>query len=254
MNYQNYLVFRMGAGVLATIGFYSVLYRENKFYRLFEHMYIGLAVGYSIVALWSETLHDLWWHRMLGSHAVLAHGNIAAQPASQGHWAWMLLLPLGLLGYTVFNRKYNWLSRIPIGMIIGFNAGQQIQIWFNQYGPQMKDSMRPIFPSTLSSFFVPDTLHYAAQQAAEVKSTIFASQAINNFLFVLTLTCVLSYFLFSFEVKSKILRGVNTLGRWLLMVGFGAIFGSTVAMRFTLVIDRMYFIFIEFLKQGVLHR
>jgi hypothetical protein len=30
------------------------------------------------------------------------------------------------------------------------------------------------------------------------------------------------------------------------MIGFGAIFGSTVMMRFTLLIDRMYFIFIEF--------
>ncbi|MBI3721406.1 MAG: hypothetical protein HY248_02545, partial [Fimbriimonas ginsengisoli] len=43
-------------------------------------------------------------------------------------------------------------------------------------------------------------------------------------------------------------------GRWLLMIGFGAIFGSTVMMRTTLLIDRMYFVWIEWLKGGVLGR
>jgi hypothetical protein len=35
------------------------------------------------------------------------------------------------------------------------------------------------------------------------------------------------------------------------MIGFGAIFGSTVMMRFTLLIDRMYFIWIEFFRDGL---
>ena len=83
--------------------------------------------------------------------------------------------------------------------------------------------------------------------------TITWSQAISNFLFVFTLLSVLSYFLFSFEVKNKALKQVNIAGRYLLMIGFGAIFGSTVMMRFSLVIDRMYFIWDEFLMKRVLH-
>jgi hypothetical protein len=65
---------------------------------------------------------------------------------------------------------------------------------------------------------------------------------------VFTLVSVLSYFLFSFEVKNKALKSFNVAGRYLLMIGFGAIFGSTVMMRFSLVIDRMHFIFLEFFK------
>jgi len=38
------------------------------------------------------------------------------------------------------------------------------------------------------------------------------------------------------------------------MIGFGAIFGSTVMMRFTLLIDRMYYIFIEFITEGIIQR
>ena len=38
------------------------------------------------------------------------------------------------------------------------------------------------------------------------------------------------------------------------MIGFGAIFGNTVMTRFTLLIDRMYFVWIEWLIQGIFHK
>ena len=47
---------------------------------------------------------------------------------------------------------------------------------------------------------------------------------------------------------------VLAAGRWLLMIGFGAIFGNTVMTRFTLLIDRMYFVWIEWLIQGIFHK
>jgi hypothetical protein len=40
------------------------------------------------------------------------------------------------------------------------------------------------------------------------------------------------------------------MGRWLLMVGFGAIFGTTMMTRFVLFIDRAYFLLIEWLRLG----
>jgi hypothetical protein len=150
------------------------------------------------------------------------------------------------LGYLIFSKKYNWMSRIPVGIIIGLWAGQQIQVWFTQYGPQIYDSMRPIVPNT-NQFF-----HEGIQITKEQRDIVYGSQAVTNLIFLITLLSVLSYFLFSFDVKNKFLKGTSTLGRWLLMIGFGAIFGSTVMMRFALLIDRMYFIFIEFLKHGVL--
>ena len=39
---------------------------------------------------------------------------------------------------------------------------------------------------------------------------------------VITLLCVMSYFLFSFELKNRLLSGMTVWGRWLLMIGFGA--------------------------------
>lgn len=244
---DNFTKIKLAAGVLATIGLYSVLFKENKFYRFFEHIFLGLASGWALVVLWTETLKEKWWDKVVGSAAEGA-GDIS-QP---GYWAFVLLIPIGLMGYFVFSKKHNWLSRIPIGIILGLWSGQQIQVWFNRYGPQMRDSMKPILPTATDSFFTPgtDALTDPAQ-IARINAQVYPSEALTNIVYVFTLLCVLSYFLFSFEIKSKALKVMTTSGRWLLMIGFGAIFGSTVMMRFTLLIDRMYFIWIEFLKQGI---
>jgi hypothetical protein len=243
----------MACGVIATVGLYSVLYRENKLFRFFEHLFLGLAVGWALVAMWSETLYESWWLKMVGTPDVAAVNGQPAHHGQPGYWAWVTLLPIGFLGYLVFSKKYNWMSRLPIGIILGLWAGQQVQIWFNQYGPQIANSMRPVLPNT-STFFRPDINGLSPAALGNVKATVYGSQAIDNAIFVVTLICVLSYFLFSFEVKGKLLAKTQLTGRWLLMIGFGAIFGTTVMMRFALLIDRMHFIFIEFLVRGVFHR
>jgi hypothetical protein len=80
----------------------------------------------------------------------------------------------------------------------------------------------------------------------------YISEALGNLVAIITVISVLSYFIFSFELKSRFLMGTTKLGRYLLMIGFGAIFGSTVMMRFTLLIDRMYFIWVEWFAEKVL--
>lgn len=239
---MNYELFKAAAGVACVIGLYSVLWRENKFYRAVEHLFLGLAAGYMLVALWKETLFELWFKKMVGSPA---DGATAAVP---GYWAYAILLPIGLMGYTVFSKKINWMSKVPIGIIIGFWAGQQVQIFWNKWGPGIKDSMKPIMPTVWG--LVPSG---KGVDKAEVANNIYASQALSNLVFVVTFVCVLSYFFFSFDIKNKVLKSMNTMGRWLLMIGLGAIFGSTVMGRFMLVIDRMSFVWVEFVKQKVLN-
>lgn len=246
MNPQ-YLYFKMAASVIATVGLYSVLYRENKFYRFFEHLFLGLAAGWTLVALWSDTLYDQWWLKMVGNSPDTPGGA-----SINGYWAFILLLPIGLMGYLVYSKKYNWISRIPIGIILGLWSGQQVQVWWNRYGPQIDSSLKPVVPNTWSTLTVP--FNPAANAAEHAPGAVYLSDSISNIVFILTLVCVLSYFLFSFDVRNRLLKGMTTSGRWLLMVGFGAIFGSTVMMRFSLLIDRMYFIWIEFFKNTVLHR
>lgn len=248
---MNFALLKLGAGALATVGLYSVLYKENKFYRFWEHLFLGLASGWGLVALWTETLKANWWDKMVGSTADAgSSGNV-------GYWMYAFLIPIGLMGYFVFNRKHNWMSRIPIGILLGLYSGQQFNAWQNRYVPQIDASMKPIFPTT-TQFSQPTILGLkeplSPEAVAQIKSTVYVSQAISNVVFLITLLSVVAYFLFSFDVKSRAMRNVSHVGRWLLMIGFGAIFGTTVMMRFTLLIDRMYFIFVEFIQQGLFHR
>lgn len=252
---MDYDVLKISAGVIATIGLYSILYRENKFYRFFEHMFLGLAAGYTIVATWKDTLYPQWWQKMLGQAAQ------GSEPAVMGYWIYAALLPLGLLAYLVFNKKHNWMSKIPIGVILGLWSGQQIQVWWNTWGPQIYSSMQPIIPTTFSSLSVPATVEVVggavvpiqdpaalASVQQQIANNLYLTQALTNFIFVITFISAFSYFIFSFELKGKLITGVNKFGRWMLMIGFGAIFGSTVMARFALVIDRMSYIVNEWVQ------
>ncbi|MFZ4506790.1 MAG: hypothetical protein ACOYON_03725 [Fimbriimonas sp.] len=245
---MDFLFWKVTLGVIVTLGLFSSLYKENKFYRFCEHLFLGLAAGWTLVAIWTETLKENWWDKLAG---LPAEGTA---PGTPGYWAWVLLVPFGLMGYFVFSKKHNWISRIPIGIILGLWSGQQIQVWWTRYGPQINSSMRPLLPNNTSSFRVPGTTGKTPEQIAEITASVYPTQAITNIIAVFTVIAVLSYFLFSFDVKNKLIRSMSTSGRWLLMVGFGAIFGNTVAMRFTLLIDRMYFIWFEWLIQTVLRR
>jgi hypothetical protein len=240
---MDYGFWKILLGVVCTIGLYSVLFRENRFYRFVEHVFLGLAAGWTLVALWRDVLKSSWWDKMVGT------ADQPGQPGTPGFWAYILLLPIGLMGYFVFSKKHNWISRIPIGIILGLWSGQQIQVWWNRYGPQINTSLRPVLPTDTSSFVVPPTTGLAPEEAARIANNVYPSEAITNLIFLVTLVSVLTYFLFSFDVKNRVLRNTTTLGRWLLMIGFGAIFGSTVMMRFTLLIDRMYFVWIDFVMR-----
>jgi hypothetical protein len=240
---MDYEKLKIVCGVLGTIGLYSVLYRENKFYRFFEHMFLGLAAGWMMVALWTETLKENWYDLLVGRIADEG-GKIEAN----GYYIWAILLPIGLMGYFVFSKKNAWISRIPIGIIIGLWSGQQLQTWLTKYGPQMRASMNPILPNTWERMTVPYYENASPEQLSDLAVTIYPSQALVNFISLFTVLCVLSYFLFSMDVKSKTISWMPKMGRYLLMIGFGAIFGSTVMMRFSLLIDRMFYLFVESVK------
>ena len=247
----DYTTLKVTCGAVATIGLYSVLYKETKLYRFFEHLFLGLAAGYSIVAIWQETLYSVWWQKMTGQ---AAEGTTQAVP---GYWIYMILLPIGLMGYTVFSKKHNWMSRIPIGIILGMWSGQWVLNWWRTYGPQLFSSMQPLWPTTFSSIRKEPTATLingvvtpvSPEKLAEINAHIYPTMVISNLIFIITLLSAMSYFIFSLEVKNKFLLNFNKLGRWLLMIGFGAIFGSTVMARFALVIDRMSYIWIEWIMR-----
>lgn len=193
-------------GALCTFAIYSVLYTENKFYRFFEHIFIGLGTGYGVYFIWSEVLGPKWWEPMVAG----------------GQWYWAFAAVLGSMFYFMYSKKHAWISRVIFGLFMGLAAGGMFREFYEIYFPQMGASMKPL-----------------------AGKGIPACQVANTIVFYIILFASMSYFFFSFEHKNVALSKSAAAGRWFLMIGFGAIFGATVMGRMTLFIGRFNFLLNE---------
>ncbi len=207
-------------GALCTLGLYSVLYKENKIYRLFEHLFLGLATGYLIANTWTDVLLPKWWEPMW----------------NEGKSFYILFLVFGLCFYFIYSKKNSWIARLVIGFFLGVGSGQTFQGFVGDSWPQIVTTFRPIIPHGV----IEKTADHPAIKAVTLPD------ALNNLVFLIVLLCVMSYFFFSFEQKHPVLKGSAKLGRWLMMFSFGAIFGSTIMARLALLIDRMDFLMNDF--------
>ena len=196
---------------VCTLGIYSFLYRENRFYRFFEHVFMGVAGGWGIVITWTEVLRPKWWNPMVSGFKALGSGQGDALGA-----LWILALPIGSMWYFVYSRRYVWISRIIFGFFMGAAAGMSFRGFIGGQMPQLISSFKP-----LNSF--------------------------NNIVFAVTLVCVMLYFFFSFEHKNPVVKHGAAAGRWLLMIAFGAMFGNTVMARMSLFIERFQFLAFQWL-------
>jgi hypothetical protein len=125
---------------IVTLGIYSYLWSDNKLYRMLLNVMIGLGVGYSFIVMWKSVLGPLWWDKMMAGFAAVGRGFA---PGSAGA-LWILAGMLGLLWYFQFSRKYLWLSRIVIGMMLGAGAGVVFKQQLLLNAPQITDSFRPL--------------------------------------------------------------------------------------------------------------
>lgn len=197
-------------GALSTFAIYSVLFKENKFYRLFEHIFIGLASGYGVYITWSVVLGPKWWDPMVRG----------------GQWWWAFAAVIGSMFYFIYSKKHMWISRVIFGFFMGLAAGGMFREFYELYFPQMGASMKPLTGAGMSQW---DSLNVLT-------------------IYVILLTCM-SYFFFSFEHKNWAVKKSAAMGRWFLMIGFGAIFGATVMGRMTLFIGRFNFLINEWVPQ-----
>jgi hypothetical protein len=206
-------------GALATLALYSILYRENPVYRFAEHVFVGLAAGYGLYVIWRDVLMPTWWTPL----------------AVKGEWWWIFAGVAGGMYYTLYSRRFSWMSRLVILTTMGFTAGQAFRFWAGTYVKQISSAMnKPLF-------YLP--VHSASHSLLLFGRIPPPYIHMDNLLFVSIFVSVLTYFLFSFEHQSLLVRRAAQCGRWVMMIGFGAIFGSTVMARLSLFIGRLLFLF-----------
>ncbi len=200
---------------ILTLAIFSFLYRENPFYRAAEHLYVGLANGYSITITWHLLLVPILINR-------LAHGS------GIGTKIWLVCLAaIGALYFTRVIPKVSWLIRFPIAIALGYSCGLGI--------PRAIDA--EIIKQLKATIITRPML-------AHLDTALWA------ILILIGVIATISYFFFSAERKG-VLKPISYVGIVFIMVGFGASFGYTVMARISLFIGRLQFLLGDWL--GVIH-
>lgn len=194
-------------GALLTLAIFSFLFGDNPLYKVAEHVYVGISVGYMItVYYWNFFKPDL-------IDPLFRSGQF------------LLLIPalLGICYFAVFVQKLAWVVRIPMGFVLGWGAGVAIPAMLQSY------IIRQIQGSLLTSEMLAswDTIVWGLVSFLGVVTTVV-------------------YFFFSREQKGAYKVAAN-IGIIYIMVGFGASFGYTVMARVSLLIGRLQFLLRDWL-------
>jgi hypothetical protein len=209
-----------------TFAILSFLIKDNAFYKIAEHIFVGISAGYGVVVVWHEAVLPILLYRIFPQLG----GDPTVPP---DYW---VIVPgvLGLLMVSRFIPKYAWLSRWPIAFVVGVTAGSSIPVVVQaNILEQVSGTIRPLL------YHRPWVLTHNPGGLDLSAGAMFA--VFNGLILILGVICVQSYFYFSHEHK-RLLGVSSRLGIWFLMIAFGAGFGNTVMARISLLVGRVQFL------------
>ena len=231
-------IFGAWVAVFFTLAIFSFLYKDNPFYKIAEHAYIGISAGYWLsIGFWTiiqpNLLGRLWpskeyseesfWYSIydfLGSivPSIFPNGGI-----DKGHnmdLTYLIPLVLGIMMILSIFRQFNWMARWGIAYTVAIAAGLRAYGYLNSYIlGQIKGTIVPLANTEYPIFHISEP------------------SLINNLLILLGTVTGLLYFFFSKE-QSGSFGKITRLGIYFLMISFGASFGFAVMGRISLLIGR----------------
>lgn len=194
-----------------TLFIFSFLYKDNPLFKLAEHLYVGVSVGYTIVKAYDTVLVHLILKPMF----------------ENGEWALIVPVAIGSLMLTRYVPKASWLSRYAFAFIVGVGSGLAIPRTISSFIlKQIEDTVRPllmVMPGGDLSFSW---------------NLLNPASSINVIIILIGVSSVLFYFFFSVEHTGPG-KAVARTGIFFLMIAFGAAFGYTVMARMSLLIGRL---------------
>ena len=194
-----------------TLCIFTFLYKDNPLFKLAEHLYVGVSVGYTIVKAYDTVIVHL----------------IVKPIVEQGEYALLIPVAIGMLMLTRYVPKPAWLSRYAFAFIVGVGSGLAIPRTISSFIlRQIEDTVRPL-------------LSLAGGDGVTFSMNLLnPSSSINVIIILIGVISVLFYFFFSIE-HSGPGKVVARTGVIFLMIAFGAAFGYTVMARMSLLIGRL---------------
>jgi hypothetical protein len=210
-------------GAVLTLLIFSYLLGDNPLYRLALHIFIGASVAYvCVVAL----------------HSVIVPSLLPPDSAnSDDRLLWVISLIGALFGVLLLMgniRGLSQLSRVSVAILLG--VGVAVALGGAVLGtltPQLDAATAPAIPEPPVA---PDVLEPLGQVVAVIGTAT-------------------GLIVFAFTSRRLALRPVNQLldagariGRWFILIGFGAAFGGVLAASLAFFADRVQYL-IEVLEK-----
>ena len=195
--------------VFFTLTIWSLLYKDNVFYRFTTLTMVAATAGYT-AAVSVNTIINRGWIKIID-------GN------------YLLVIPflLGPLFITRVSRKYDWLSRYPTSIVVGVGLGLSMSTY-----------IKPQFADQISATILP--LFAAADPLTAFNNLIVfvcVTSVLSYFLFTLPRVS-----------ESPSMKFIGKVGRYAMMSAFGATFGATIIGRITYLLGRLQFILFQWLQ------
>ncbi len=116
------------SSILTVIGF-SYLFKENEFYKAVEHLYVGVAAGYTVVMGYTNVVNKVW-------KPLTEKGQLT------------VLIP-ALLGFLLFmpyiNKTHGWLRRLPVAVIVAIGGALALRAAVvEQFVNQIRSTIIPL--------------------------------------------------------------------------------------------------------------
>lgn len=202
--------------VVLTLCIFSYLLGDNVLYKLAEHIFVGVAVGYAVVIV---------FHNVLASKLVIP----LIEALSNGAWGDLLLLVISLtLGLFLLTKPFKALSglgSLSIAFLLGVGAALAI-------GGALFGTLLPQIEA------VTDVKRYGPGLGLFSGLVLLAGA-----------TGVLLHFYFGAETEGRmtgvrewLVRIWGGLGRWFIVVAFAAILAATFMSRLSLLVGRVEFL------------
>ena len=189
--------------VLMTLCILSYLLGDNPFYKIAEHIFVGVSAGYVFALTWWDQV----WPNLFG--------RLFPRYVNAGFdFSPIYIIPLILGIFMLFRLipSLSWLARIAIAYIVGMAAGLKFYVYINS--------------NILMQI-----------QNSGIDFTKSSWDIFNHILILFGVISALVYFFFSKEHKGAV-GTLSKIGVYFLMIKFGASFGFAVMGRVSLLIGR----------------
>ena len=189
--------------VLMTLCILSYLYGDNPFYKIAEHIFVGVSAGYIFALTWWDQI----WPNLFGRlFPTYVDAGFEFSPS------YIIPLILGIFMLFRLIPSLSWLARFPIAFIVGMAAGLKVYVYINS-----------------------NILMQIQNSAIDFSKS--GGEIFNHILVLLGVISALVYFFFSKEHKGTV-GVISKIGIYFLMIKFGASFGFAVMGRISLLIGR----------------